>query len=267
MAKDDNPFFNLANIDYSAGPPRESMYSGFVPGTNPMAGKAAKQRQMREAQGLTPLGAILRGTGEGYFGDVGNPMAERGHSVMDPSRQAPAGREAEMQRYQDIGTVLGIVADPATMLAPLAKPAAKAVGRGAIKIATSPQMQAKLERVAELTGAAPMYAKPEGNLNFQPIIRASSLKGPDKQPLQSFIQQMKSQKGVTKAGTEYGLDVLKAYDPTTKITKQEFEDLLTPSRYSKVDLAGASDDTNMHLWNQAGNDIRNVKNGLQGHRI
>lgn len=151
--------------------------------------------------------------------------------------------------------VAPFAAKPAVAAAKAVVPAAKAVGRGAIKIATSPQMQAKLERVAELTGAAPMYAKPEGNLNFQPIVRASSLKGPDKQPLQNFIQQMKSQKGVTKAGTEYGLDVLKVYDPTTKITKQEFEDLLTPSRYSKVDLAGASDNADMHLWNQAGENI------------
>ncbi len=217
MAKDDNPFFDLA--DYSAGPPRDAMYSGFVPGTNPMAGKAAKQRQMREAQGLTPAAALMRGLGEGYFGDVTTPNAEQGYSVMDPSNRAPAGR-------------------------------------GAIKIATSPQAQAGLTRVAELTGAAPMFALPQGNLNFQPIVRASSLKGPDKQPIQSFIQQLKSQKGVTKPGSEYALGALKSLDPATKVTKKEFEDLLAASQYNKVDLVGASDDTNVHLWNQAGNDIQ-----------
>jgi hypothetical protein len=133
MARDDNPFFDLA--DYSAGPPRDAMYSGFVPGTNPMARKAEQQRLMREAKQLTPAAALMRGLGEGYFGDVTTPNAEQGYSVMDPSNRAPAGREAEMQRYRDIGTALGIGADPASMLAPLAKPAVKAVGRGALATA------------------------------------------------------------------------------------------------------------------------------------
>lgn len=133
MARDDNPFFDLA--DYSAGPPRDAMYSGFVPGTNPMARKAEQQRLMRESKQLTPAAALMRGLGEGYFGDITTPNAEQGYSVMDPSNRAPAGREAEMQRYRDVGTALGIVADPATMLAPFAKPAAKAVGRGALATA------------------------------------------------------------------------------------------------------------------------------------
>jgi len=135
MARDDNPFFDLANIDLSAGPPRDAMYSGFVPGANPMARKAEQQRLMRESKGLTPAAALMRGLGEGYFGDITTPNAEQGYSVMDASSRAPAGREAEMQRYRDVGTALGIVADPATMLAPFAKPAAKAVGRGALATA------------------------------------------------------------------------------------------------------------------------------------
>jgi hypothetical protein len=133
MARDDNPFFDLA--DYSAGPPRDAMYSGFVPGANPMARKAEQQRLMRESKQLTPAAALMRGLGEGYFGDITTPNAEQGYSVMDASSRAPAGREAEMQRYRDVGTALGIVADPATMLAPLAKPAIKAVGRGALATA------------------------------------------------------------------------------------------------------------------------------------
>jgi len=168
MARDDNPFFDLA--DYSAGPPRDAMYSGFVPGTNPMARKAEQQRLMREAKQLTPAAALMRGLGEGYFGDVTTPNAEQGYSVMDPSNRAPAGREAEMQRYRDIGTALGIGADPITMLAPLAKPAAKAVKRGALAAARSDTAYDLANRVASATGASPLYAvKPKGG-NWAPPI-------------------------------------------------------------------------------------------------
>ena len=168
MAREDNPFFDL--VDYSAGPPRDAMYSGFVPGTNPMALKAEKQRRMREAKQLTPAAALLRGLGEGYFGDVTTPNAEQGYSVMDPSNRAPAGREAEMQRYRDIGTALGIGADPITMLAPLAKPAVKAVGRGALAAAQSDTAYDLANRVASATGASPLYAvKPKGG-NWAPPI-------------------------------------------------------------------------------------------------
>jgi len=168
MARDDNPFFDLA--DYSAGPPRDAMYSGFVPGTNPMARKAEQQRLMREAKQLTPAAALMRGLGEGYFGDVTTPNAEQGYSVMDPSNRAPAGREAEMQRYRDIGTALGIGADPVSMLAPFAKPAAKAVGRGALAAARSDTAYDLANRVASATGASPLYAiKPKGG-NWAPPI-------------------------------------------------------------------------------------------------
>jgi hypothetical protein len=163
-----NPFFDLA--DYSAGPPRDAMYSGFVPGTNPMARKAEQQRLMREAKQLTPAAALMRGLGEGYFGDVTTPNAEQGYSVMDPSNRAPAGREAEMQRYRDIGTALGIGADPITMLAPLAKPAVKAIGRGALAAARSDTAYDLANRVASATGASPLYAvKPKGG-NWAPPI-------------------------------------------------------------------------------------------------
>jgi hypothetical protein len=171
MAREDNPFFDL--VDYSAGPPRDAMYSGFVPGTNPMARKAEQQRRMREAKQLTPAAALMRGLSEGYFGDVTTPNAEQGYSVMDPSNRAPAGREAEMQRYRDIGTALGIGADPAAMLAPLAKPAIKAVGRGALAAARSDTAYDLANRVASATGASPLFAvKPKGG-NWAPAYSGS----------------------------------------------------------------------------------------------
>jgi hypothetical protein len=125
------------------------MYSGFVPGTNPMARKAEQQRLMREAKQLTPAAALMRGLGEGYFGDVTTPNAEQGYSVMDPSNRAPAGREAEMQRYRDIGTALGIAADPASIIAPAAaKPIVSGL-RAAENATVGSLQRARIARVAE----------------------------------------------------------------------------------------------------------------------
>jgi hypothetical protein len=153
MARDDNPFFDLA--DYSAGPPRDAMYSGFVPGTNPMARKAEQQRLMRESKQLTPAAALMRGLGEGYFGDITTPNAEQGYSVMDASSRAPAGREAEMQRYRDVGTALGIVADPATMLAPIiAKPIVSGL-RAAENATVGSLQRARIARAAEQARSTP----------------------------------------------------------------------------------------------------------------
>ena len=179
MSQENNPFAYLANVDYSSGPPREAMIDSFMPGTNPMARQAAKQKANREATGLTPIGALLSGFGTGWFGQPNVPQGEDnpprlGYSVMDPATMPPKGREAEMQGYKDIGTALGIGADPASMLAPLAKPAAKAIGRGALTLAQSNTAYDLANRAASATGAAPLYAvKPKGG-NWQPQVAGLS---------------------------------------------------------------------------------------------
>ena len=76
MSQANNPFAYLANVDYSSGPPREAMIDSFMPGTNPMARQAAKQKANREAVGLTPIGALISGFGTGWFGQPNVPTGE-----------------------------------------------------------------------------------------------------------------------------------------------------------------------------------------------
>jgi hypothetical protein len=90
---------------------------GYVAPTNPFGRQASKQKKMREEQGLTPAGALLRGMGETKFGDLTNAMGERDYSVMDPASNAKPGREAEMQSYQDLGGAIGIGSDLLPFLA------------------------------------------------------------------------------------------------------------------------------------------------------
>jgi hypothetical protein len=126
---------------------------GYVAPTNPLGKQAAKQKAMREEQGLTPAGALLRGLGQGMYGDVGNGMGERGYSVMDPASNAKPGREAEMQRYQDIGTALGIGSDAVPFMAMASKP----VLRGAKSLATSDAAYDMLNKVLGATGGGPKH--------------------------------------------------------------------------------------------------------------
>ena len=126
---------------------------GYVAPTNPFGKQAAKQKAMREEQGLTPAGALLRGLGQGMYGDVGNGMGDRGYSVMDPASNAKPGREAEMQRYQDIGTALGIGSDAVPFMAMASKP----LMRGAKSLATSDTAYDMLNKVLGATGGGPKY--------------------------------------------------------------------------------------------------------------
>jgi hypothetical protein len=92
--------------------------------------------------------------------------------------------------------------------------------------------------------------KPEGNLNLTPIVRAESLKGPDKQTVGNFMRQVQSIPGVTKAGIAEALSHIKELDQTSLITKSEFEKLIPASQYSKVDLSDSAG-VNQHLLDEA----------------
>lgn len=147
-----------------------------------------------------------------------------------------------------LGTVEGI-AD----VSPLAlgiKPAIKAVKSLAPEMAT----------MAERYSLDPnMYiVPPEGNLNFTSSITRDKLKGPEKQMVGNFIGQAKNIPGVTKEGLEEA--ILKSEqlrDPTTVLTKEQFENALPASQYNKVDLGAALadedvlDDLRQHFMDQA----------------
>jgi hypothetical protein len=100
-----------------------------------------------------------------------------------------------------------------------------------------------------------MAVKNEGNLNLTPIARAEVLKGPEVQTVENFLNQLRGKPGMTQGGLN---DLVKQYadiEPNTRMTKAEFEQLIPPSQYNKVDLAGSADDASAHLWEIAGAEV------------
>lgn len=94
--------------------------------------------------------------------------------------------------------------------------------------------------------------KAVGNLNLVPRIAKETLKGPETQTLQSFMNQVKQIPGVTKEGLKSAAASLQYIKPDTKMTKAEFEAYLKPSRYQKVDLGTKhTEDVMEHLYNEA----------------
>jgi len=89
--------------------------------------------------------------------------------------------------------------------------------------------------------------KAVGNLNLVPRIAKETLRGPETQTLQSFMNQVKQTPGVTKEGAKSALAKLQYITPEAKMTKAEFEKEINPSKYQKVDLATRSDDIREHF--------------------
>lgn len=89
-------------------------------------------------------------------------------------------------------------------------------------------------------GASAVRGVPLGNLNIQPSITAEAFRGPDRQPLSNFLQQVKSMPGVTQEGLKTGLMAFENMDPSHQMTKAEFARELLPSSYDIVDLAGTA---------------------------
>ena len=89
-------------------------------------------------------------------------------------------------------------------------------------------------------GASAVRGVPLGNLNIQPSITAEAFRGPDRQPVSNFLQQVKSMPGVTQEGLKTGLMAFENMDPSRQMTKAEFARELLPSSYDIVDLAGTA---------------------------
>jgi len=89
-------------------------------------------------------------------------------------------------------------------------------------------------------GASAVRGVPLGNLNIQPSITAEAFKGPDRQPVSNFLQQVKSMPGVTQEGLKTGLMAFENMDPSRQMTKAEFARELLPSSYDIVDLANSA---------------------------
>jgi hypothetical protein len=89
-------------------------------------------------------------------------------------------------------------------------------------------------------GASAVRGVPLGNLNIRPSITAEAFRGPDRQPVRNFLQQVKSMPGVTQEGLKTGLMAFENMDPSRQMTKAEFARELLPSSYDIVNLAGTA---------------------------
>ena len=92
---------------------------------------------------------------------------------------------------------------------------------------------------------------PQGNLNFQASELAGQLKGPEKQTVQSFLDQIKRKEGFTADSVAEIAD--KFPDKNAVVTKAEFESAVSQSKYNKEDLKTQREigDVNEHIMDEA----------------
>lgn len=98
--------------------------------------------------------------------------------------------------------------------------------------------------------------KAQGNLNLTPMARAEALKGSDTQTAESFLNQLRSQPGMTQSGFD---DLVKRYqglEPNTRMTKAEFEQRIPASEYNKIDLRSSEQTADEHLMVEAEDQVR-----------
>ena len=203
--------------------------------------------------GTSPIGYLAGILGAGYGTVTGQDPREIGAkwehaSIYQP--QTPVGQYYGEQVGEKLSALPPVISGiPHLSMGPKA-------GRFAAETYAKPvaEMAAELYAAGQLPGTinpASYIVKPEGNLNFTPTIRADMLKGPETQPVSSFLNQLPSLQGLTATGLEHGLEKLRALDPNEKITKTALEDQLSPSQYKKVDLQGLSNAGIEHYFDQA----------------
>ena len=78
------------------------------------------------------------------------------------------------------------------------------------------------------------FGVPQGNVNLRPSVDPATLKGPDVQTVESFVNQLRGQPGMTKQGLQ---NLLAAYeDPSEVMTKAQFGERIPGSQYDIVEL-------------------------------
>jgi hypothetical protein len=93
---------------------------------------------------------------------------------------------------------------------------------------------------------------PAGNLNFRASEVSADLKGPEKQTVQSFLDQLSRRPGFTKDSVEEL--AAKFPDKDAVVSKADIESAMPKSEYSKVDLKQKelkNGEVNQHLMDQA----------------
>jgi len=152
------------------------------------------------------------------------------------------------------------VADVAGVVAPLAGAATKAAGRGATAVgnaavrAITGNPEATGMRVLEEAARMPSLSnvvKPRGNVNLRPSTGAEKLRGPDVQPVQNLLAQVRKNPGMTSEGFERLVERYSDVPTGTKMSKTDFEGRVPASALNVVDLKGAGGISREAFWEEA----------------
>jgi hypothetical protein len=172
---------------------------------NPMAAKAAKQKQMRESTPETPLGALTKGFGTGLFGSTEEQVPYSG-SIMEGTPQ----RQQSQANLRELGRTIGAATDIGGMVTPFVKPAAQAVTRGASSLGRAGLEQVDramfgegplASLVAPVTPlqAAPRVQAPVSKLGFYDPVEQAGMNIQRKQgPGQAFLNELQRSENVSK---------------------------------------------------------------------
>ena len=97
------------------------------------------------------------------------------------------------------------------------------------------------------------FGVPQGGVNLRPSVDPVTLKGPDVQTVESFVNQLRGQPGMTKQGLQ---NLLAAYeDPSEVMTKAKFGERIPGSQYDIVDLKNSAEGADAHLLQEATNYV------------
>lgn len=207
--------------------------------------------------GTSPIGYLAGILGAGYGAATGKDPRETGAKWEHASTyqpQTPVGQYYGEQVGEKLNALPPVVSGiPHMRLGPKA-------GRFAAETYAKPvaEMASDLYMAGQIPGvpnAASYVVDPKGNLNFRPSITGEMFKGPETQPVSSFLNQAQGIPGMTASGLETGFGPVRALDPNEKVTKGALTDQVRPSEYEKVDLKGASDDHFQHYLDLAQDQV------------
>lgn len=234
---------------------------------NPMAAKAAKQKQMRDSTPETPLGALSRGFATGLFGSTEEQVPYTG-SIMEGSPQ----RQQSQANLREIGRNVGALTDIGGMVTPFVKPATQAVTRGATALGRAGLEQVDRAMFGEgplgnaLSMAAPLNVNaPVSKLGFyNPIEEMATTLQRKQGPGQAFLNEF-TKAGISKQRLEdAGLAQKLAAAPNvtreevqamTKGTMPDVEEVVLSRSVIPPYMKGFA---NLHMPNLDVNDYRQI---------
>jgi hypothetical protein len=234
---------------------------------NPMAAKAAKQKQMRDSTPETPLGALSRGFATGLFGSTEEQVPYTG-SIMEGSPQ----RQQSQANLREIGRNVGALTDIGGMVTPFVKPATQAITRGATALGRTGLEQVDRAMFGEgplgnaLSMLAPLNVNaPVSKLGFyNPIEEMATALQRKQGPGQAFLNEF-TKAGISKQRLEdAGLAQKLAAAPNvtreevqamTKGTMPDVEEVVLSRSVIPPYMKGFA---NLHMPNLDVNDYRQI---------